>query len=305
MSLESSPNSSDRVLVTGATSYLGSQLVGRLLDQQRQVHVVVRPTSDRRRLGPAADNLTIHEHDGSTESLMGILESSRPDVVCHLATQYLRDHAPDQVTSLIGANILFGTQLLEAMQQAGTRRIISPATFFQFFDSDDYRPVNLYAATKQAFEDVLAYYVDAHGFEATTLVLYDIYGPGDWRKKLMAAIADAQSTGKTLPLVSADMALDLVYVSDVVDAFVQAMDNSIVGGPYAISGGARHTLREVIAAFEEVGGRKINCKWDAFPTPSRNPAVPWSGPALPEWQAQVSLHDGIQKFIEQASSHAN
>lgn len=305
MSSGSSPGSSDRILVTGATSYLGYQLVRRLLDDQRQVHVVVRQTSDQGRFGENGGKLIVHEHDGSTESLIAILKSSGPDVVFHLATQYLREHASDQVESLIRANILFGTQLLEAMRHAGARRILSPGTFFQFFDSDAYRPVNLYAATKQAFEDLLAYYVDAYGFEATTLVLYDIYGPGDGRRKLMAAISEAQSSGDSLPLVSPDMVMDLVYVSDVVDAFMHAIDNHIVGGPYAISSGKRHTLGEVITVFEAMGNREIDCEWGTFPLPPRNPVEPWNGPPLPGWQARVSLNDGIRQFIAAEQAHAN
>lgn len=300
-----SPGSFDRILVTGATSYLGCKLVRQLLDDQRQVHVVVRPTSNRGRLGKHADNLIVHEHDGSTQDLMAILKRSSPDVVFHLATQYLREHASDQVESLIRANVLFGTQLLEAMWHAGARRILIPATFFQFFDSDAYRPVNLYAATKQAFEDVLAYYVDAHGFEATTLVLYDIYGPGDWRRKLMAAIAEAQSSGDSLPLGSPDMVMDLVYVSDAVDAFMHATHSQIVGGPYAISSGERRTLREVITVFEAMGNREIDCKWGGFPLPPRNPVEPWNGPSLPGWQARVSLDDGIRQFLAAEEAHAN
>ena len=299
------PRNSDCILITGATSYLGSQLVKRLLVNDRQVHVVVRPTSDKSRLGAPAENLIIHEHDGSTQNLIDILKYTDPEVVCHLATQYLREHSSEQLSSLINDNILFGAQLLEAMRLASTRRIISPATFFQFYDSDSYRAVNLYAATKQAFGDLLAYYVDAHNFEATSLVLYDIYGPGDWRRKLMAAIAEAQSKGTTLPLVSPGTIVDLVYVSDAVDAFVHAMDGGIVGGPFAISSGSRHTLREVIDAFEEVANKKIDCTWDAFPAPLRNPAEPWKGPSLPGWHARISLHDGIRQFLTAGLAHEN
>ena len=305
MSSENSPSNAERILITGATSYLGSRLVRRLLNAGRQVHVLVRPTSDKSRLGQQVDNLTIHVHDGSMEGMTALMKRAVPDLVCHLATQYVRDHAPDQVESLINSNVLFGGQVLEAMKQTGVRRLIHPATFFQYFDSNDYRPVNLYAATKQAFEDILAYYVDAHDFRATTVVLYDIYGPGDWRKKLMAAIRDALRNGTPLPLAAPDMVMDLVYVDDVVDALIHARDNDVVGGPYAISSGTRHTLGEVIAVFESIENRKIDSQWNAFPLPPRSPLEPWNGPALPGWQARVSLEDGIRQFLAEEAPYAN
>jgi nucleoside-diphosphate-sugar epimerase len=305
MSSEILPGSSNSILVTGATSYLGSRLVECLLKTGCWVHVVVRPTSDETRLGPPADNLIIHEHDGSQEDMTSLVENSAPDVIFHLATRYLRQHVPAQIESLINANILFGTQVLEAMKQTGAKRLIHPATFFQFYDSDTYRPVNLYAATKQAFEDVLAYYVDAHDFLATTLVFHDIYGPFDWRKKLMTTIRKAQQDNKTLSLASPDMLMDLMYVDDAVSALVHAMKENIVGGPYAVSSGNRHTLSEIIATFDMLGSCKIECHWDAFPLPPRNPTEPWVGPVLPGWQPQTSLEEGIRNFLAPENSHAD
>lgn len=297
MSSGPSPSDTDRVLLTGGTSYLGRCLTGRLLGQGVAVHVVIRPGSDRSRLDGLLGSPVFHEHDGSTESLMDIVAEAAPSTVFHLASQYLREHAPYQIDDLVKDNVLFGAQLLESMRAARVRRLINLGTFFQFYDCPTYRPVNLYAATKQAFEDIVTFYRDAHGFSTTTLILYDVYGPGDWRAKLMAAIRDAQAGNTTLKLADTDIVMDLVFIDDVVDALLHAAWKGVEGGPYAVSGAQRATLGEVIRIFERLNGAPIAVDLGAYRVPARTPSEPWVGPALPGWQARVGLDEGIRRFL--------
>jgi nucleoside-diphosphate-sugar epimerase len=237
-----------RALVTGATSYLGRELVRRLLAGGVEVHALVRPGSDLTRLGDGADRPRCHVHDGTTEAMTAIVAKARPEVVFHLATKYAREHRPSEIEELVRSNVLFATQLLEGMAAARVRHLVNTGTFFQHHDSEGYRPLNLYAATKQAFEAILAYYADAAGLQATTLRLFDVYGEGDLHPRLMAAIRRAQRTGDPLPVPEDDPVLDLVHVDDVVSAFVAAAAHldagtrDVPGGVYAVSSGEHHSL---------------------------------------------------------------
>jgi dTDP-4-dehydrorhamnose 3,5-epimerase len=284
----SSPPPGDRpsVLLTGATSYLGVSLVDHLQRSGSTVTAVVRPTSPIERFDGLERAPTVRVHDGTTSSLVDIVEDVAPGVVVHLATLYRREHTVEDVEGLIVTNVLLGAQLLEAMRRSGHRRLVGAATYFQHYDTDGFRPLNLYAATKQAFEDVLAYYVDAHAFEAITLVLYDVYGPGDWRPKLMDAIRNAQQTGEPLALPERDVEMDLVYVADAVAAIARAvtmLDAASVAGAerYAVGSGRRCRLSELISLFEEVAGRPVPHEWGRYPTPERAIATPWVGTTSP------------------------
>jgi len=213
----------ENVLVTGATSYLGINLIRRLTEDDRTVHVLTRPSSDLTRFSGIDPVPSVHQIEPGADSLYHAVMAVRPAATYHIAGYYVSDHKAEDVDRLVESNIRFGTVLLEALAQAGGGDVVNLGSYTQNYDSPNYRPLNLYAATKQAFADVLAYYTDVGAVRAVTLKLFHTYGPGDWRGKLLPAIRDAQRQGRALPLVAEDeTAFDLVYVEDVVDAMIHA-----------------------------------------------------------------------------------
>ena len=289
-----------RVLITGATSFIGQTLARRLVGEGNVVHALLRPTSDRSRLA-GAPGVAAHIHDGSASALASIVAEARPDLVFHLAGKYVREHKPADVADLIRDNILFGAMLLEAMRTASARRLVFAATAFQHMDAPGYRPLNLYAATKQGFEDLLAYYADAHGLAAVTLVLFDIYGSGDWRRRLIPAAMAALDTGEPMPVPAEDTPVDLIHVDDAAEAFVAAArllmerEGEVAGRRFAVAPARRHGLFEVLAAIERTAGKPVPVKRSAWTPPARAATEPWKGPAVPGWRPKVTLEDGIRR----------
>ena len=144
---------------------------------------------------------------------------------------------------LVDSNVLVGTQVAEAMLRAGCRGIVNTGTSWQRDARGAYDPVCLYAATKQAFEDVLTYYVSAEGFAATTLRLYDTYGPDDPRPKLVNALAGALRSGTPLSLSPGEQLLDLVHIDDVTAAFAAAGRRLLDGGAAVTSASTSRRAR--------------------------------------------------------------
>ena len=116
--------------------------------------------------------------------------ASQPELVYHLAAYYTGAHGAQVTPKLIASNITFGAYLLEAMAACSTSALVYASTVMTFYKEKTYCPLNLYAATKQAFSDLLAYYTDAGILRSVTLVLSDTYGPGDRRPKVLNLIRD-------------------------------------------------------------------------------------------------------------------
>jgi nucleoside-diphosphate-sugar epimerase len=215
---------SKTALVTGATGFIGSHLARRLVKDGWAVHAVVRSSSKRDLIHDIEHAIHFHIYDGTIDSMQGILAESRPDTIFHLASLFLSQHQPRDITALIQSNITFGTHLVEAAVVNGCFQFINTGTSWQHYENEDYNPVNLYAATKQAFEDILKYYVEAHGVKVITLKLFDTYGPDDPRPKLMNLLKRAAETGETLEMSPGEQLIDLVHVDDVVEAFCTAQE---------------------------------------------------------------------------------
>ena len=287
-------------LVTGGTGFVGRHLVEHLRAAGWQVHTLVRSKAE------SASGPSVHPYHGETAEVIEAMESCKPDVVFHLASLFLARHMPQQIAPLIQANVLFGTQLLEAMSGAGVKSLVNTGTSWQHFHSGGYCPVNLYAATKQAFEDILAYYVDAAGIRAVTLSLFDSYGTGDTRKKLLHLLLNCLETDSELQMSAGHQILDLTHVNDICEAFLHAA--RLVRNPkqpplssYAVSGGQRMTLREIVATLEKAAGRSLHIKWGARPYRPREVMHLWDGPALPGWQARITLTEGFKALLHERS----
>ena len=170
-----------KILVTGATGFIGSHLVQRLLRDKHQVHVLTRPGTDLDHLGGRQDRIVVHSHLGSTQNMIEIIKDARPDVVVHLASLFVGEHKSTDLEELINSNVLLSTQIVEAMSLNDVRQLINVGTSWQHYEDADYNPVNLYAATKQAFLSVVRFYVETSELKVISLELSDTYGPDDRR----------------------------------------------------------------------------------------------------------------------------
>lgn len=290
-------------LITGGTGFVGSNLTRRLVRDGWQVHIIITPHSNIEQIKDVVDQVTLHVHDGSTEGMLGILAEIKPEVVFHLASLFLSEHTATDISRLVASNILFGTQLLEGMAANGVKKIVNTGTSWQHYKNKPYSPVNLYAATKQAFEDILQYYVEAKGVQAITLKLFDTYGPNDPRPKLFHLLEKISREGTSLAMSPGEQMLDLVYIDDVVQAFVVAAERLMAGEAsghekYGVSSGKPMPLKELVDLYAGVIGRPLPIEWGGRPYREREVMVTCSTLfELPGWSSEIQLEDGIRKIF--------
>jgi len=302
-----------RCLITGATGFIGSHLAHALADERWNVHAVLRASSDASILTRNENPITLHYHDGTLDGINEIMQRAKPDVVFHLAAfVQAKQHQPKDVGPLIESNILFGSYLLEAMRLQSVTKLINTATAAQHYGQQDYSPTCLYAATKQAFEDILTYYTQVHGLQAITLTLFDTYGPRDRRKKLLQLLQEAAATRRPLVLTPGEQMIDLVHVDDVVRGYMVAADlllhGKVTGSPkFMLSSGRPIKIRELVNCFERITGSSLIVHWGGIPYQVREVMVPWNrGIPLPGWEPRISLEEGLKNLdkIEKRCSDA-
>jgi nucleoside-diphosphate-sugar epimerase len=292
------------VLLTGGTGFVGGHLARRLFADGWDVHAVVRPSPVRTTRTALADALgenQVHIHDGTMEGMARIVQGVRPTIIFHVASMVLTQHSPSDICGLVRSNIEFGLQLAEAGALHGVRQFINTGTAWQHFGDADYSPVNLYAATKQAMTDLLRYYADAGAMRITNLELFDTYGPNDPRQKFFALLRNASAAGHTLAMTAGEQWIDVVYIDDVVEAYLAAARGVTEAGTpfdtFAVSSGRPIPLREVVATWQRIAQRSVHVVWGAKAYRPREIMRPWSrGKPLPDWQARVDLEEGIRRM---------
>jgi nucleoside-diphosphate-sugar epimerase len=232
--------------------------------------------------------------------MISIVAQARPDVVFHLASLFLAQHEAKDVESLIQSNVLLGNQLLEAMKVNEVGRLINTSTSWQHYNNEDYNPVCLYAATKQAFETILEYYVQACSIKVITLKLFDTYGPNDPRPKLFHLLKKAATSREPLNMSAGEQLIDLVHIEDVIDAYLISAQRLLDGKvtqheSYAISSGCPLPLKNLVRLYSEVTKQNVIVNWGARPYRLREVMNTWnSGAKLAGWNPKISLECGMK-----------
>ncbi|MDH2912637.1 NAD-dependent epimerase/dehydratase family protein [Kosakonia sp. HypNH10] len=283
-----------KILLTGVTGYIGNAVMEHFACKANEIHCLVR-----RDVEPAHDGINYHVLKG--DNLKEILSAVKPDVVVHIASLFLAAHSFDDIDNLINSNITFPTKLLEAMAEAGVTRFINTGTSWQNYESKAYSPVNLYSATKQAFDDIVKYYVEARGFSCLTLKIFDSYGPGDTRGKLVALLDRLAVTQEQLDMSPGEQEIDLIHISDICEAYAIALEmiakkDGQLYAEYGLYSDKSYSLKELARVYEKANDCKLNINWGGREYRSREVMKPANNLIrLPGWEPKVDLAKGLNR----------
>lgn len=288
-------------IITGATGYIGSNLLKYLLSKGWNIGIVADPTFGYANIEDVLDRIQICEYNGDIIKLVEFFNNVKPDVVYHLAAAVITNYKPEQVPVLIQSNIQFGTEILEAARLSGTQYFVATGSYWQNYNTDDYCPVDLYAATKEAYEKIMKFYKEAYGMKQIVLRLYDIYGEEDKRPKLWNVLKRIAGTEESIDISPAEQKLDMVHISDVCSAYECAYELMTSGKEYepvySVRTGTMHTLKELVEMFKQAIGKPINVHIGAKPYKTREVMSPTTSyRMLPNWNPRVTIEEGFLRF---------
>jgi len=236
----------EKVLVTGASGFVGGALARRLATEGFNVRVLVRPTSNIENLRKVAVDIVagdIRDRKSLKKALKGI------EKVFHVAALFRRAKFPDKVFWDI--NVAGTKNMIEESFKAGAKKFIHCSTVGVLSnisnppadESFPYNPSDIYQRTKAEGEKFALEFHRKEGLAITVIRPAMIYGPGDLRLlKLFKAIARRRfvmiGDGKTLA--------HFIYIDDLIDAFLLAsLKEKAIGQVYIISGEGPFSLNEL------------------------------------------------------------
>jgi nucleoside-diphosphate-sugar epimerase len=292
-----------KIIVTGSTGFVAKAIIDSLINTGHEVHAIVRKSSDTTGIN---EKTKFFIDDGGDATLMDFFKEVKPDGVLHLASLFLQQHKENEINALIISNVTFGTRLLEASVSTNVPWFINTGTFWQHYENKSYSPVNLYAATKQAFQDIAKFYYETNDINFVTLKLNDTFGMGDTRKKVFNLWKGLAESGENLGMSPGDQIIDISYIDDIVEAYTLMIDHlkndtsfSYAGNVYSVSSSERMPLKELAKAYEKSTGDTLDITWGERPYRDREVMFPWDqGKPVPGWKQNTSINDAIKKVIK-------
>jgi len=294
-----------KAVITGGNGFVGSSLVARLVKMGVEVHALAN--ENHQKLDALLPPNQIHELLTGAQSAAEVVLKVEPDSIFHLAAVYAEPTSVDSALSMIQGNFTLGTCLLHASTEIANRPVfVNTGTYWQFDEQGKYEPNTLYAATKQAFQDILVFYHRRMGVRSTSLALYDTFGPQDDRGKLWQKLTTSP-TGSKISLSSGVQRLQLVHIDDVIDAFIHATQllrtNSEVEEIYAVRGEEFLTLRDFVEEYNRRTGNGLTLGWGEHPAWEGQIFSPWRGNCLPGWTPALDPMNALLSMTMRDDKH--
>jgi nucleoside-diphosphate-sugar epimerase len=285
-----------RVLVTGATGFLGSNLVHGFLSEGHEVIIVKRSTSDCTRLAGIRDKIVSYDLDRSPLEAP-FRERGRIDAVVHTATCYGRKG--ESPAAVFSVNTAFALQVLEcsALNNCGC---------FINADTSLPRSLNAYTLSKKQFVEWGLVTASATGVRFVNLVMEHFYGPGDDESKITTSlIRNCLANVPAVPLTLGDQQRDFIYIDDVVAGYIAVLRSSAaVTDPfitYAIGSGNPVTIKTLAETIRQLTGSTTRLDFGAIPY-RRNEVMRSCADTGPlrklGWKPAVSLDEGLRRTID-------
>jgi UDP-glucose 4-epimerase len=292
----------DRVLVTGASGFIGRAVVAALRQRDVPVTAVDREPPDQ----SWDSGVEVVTGDLADQQVCIAAFETRPRAVIHLAalTSVLR--SVDAPMRTFAENVTITQVLLELSRGSGVGQFVLASTNAVVGDVGastitadlPLRPLTPYGATKAAGEMLLSAYSGSYGLSTAALRFTNVYGPGMSHKdSFVPRLMRAALTGTGVRVHGDGLQRrDLVYIDDVVAAILLALDNGFDGRAIVGSGSSVSVL-ELVEAVRSVTGSPIPAEHVDAPA-GEMPAVVVDVSASAEalgYKPTVSLADGLSR----------
>lgn len=262
-----------RVCVTGGAGFIGSHLVDRLIALGHTVLVIDNLTTGVREfVNPKATFIEMDVRDANIES---IFADFKPQVVFHEAAQTMVPASMENPKMDCDVNLLGLVNILEASRKHKVEHFLMPSSAAVYGELDTLpltedmigKPTSFYGLTKLTGEGYLRIYEQAFGLKTVCFRYSNVYGPrqGDGGEGgVISIFTRLINEGQGLTIFGdGEQTRDFIYVDDVVEANIKAMNHPELTGIYNISTNTSTSVNKLMSYFKSISNKDLPVYYEA------------------------------------------
>lgn len=297
-----------KVIVTGATSFIGVHLINKLLQLDFEVYAVIRPNSKNEKRIKEHHNLRIIEVDICNTKDIVKFVSDDIYAFYHLAWEGARaPYRDDKVMQ--EKNYQGAVEAFEVATKLNAVKFIgmgSQAEYGKFNGAVDEsypcNPVTEYGKSKYAAYNELFKLSEKSNIRFYWPRLFSAYGPYDYEKTLVMSCIDKMQTNESIDMTECIQNWDYIYVEDVVNALIRFLEVDCEKGAYNLASGNPRPLKAFVEELKDILQSKSVINYGVIPygkegPVSFEPIVKKLEKAL-DWKAENSFKEGIMKLMK-------
>jgi nucleoside-diphosphate-sugar epimerase len=298
-----------RVLVTGATGFIGSHLVERLVAEGAEVILAVEPGASQDNIANVLDKVRIHEVDlREGPRVRRLVRECQPRKVYHLAAAGVTEPGIDPRLT-VQVNVMGTLNLLESLRETSCDCFVNTGTCYEYghntppmHEDQMVDPINAYAASKSAAWVFCSMYHKTRGYPIVTVRPFTVYGPRQSPRALIPQTILTALRGEDFEMTGGEQTRDFTYVEDVIEGYIRAsLSEKAIGQIINLGTGEERPIKDVVLKVLELMGDPVKPLLGALPY---RPGEIWrlyadssKARELLGWQPQMSLEDGLKKAI--------
>jgi nucleoside-diphosphate-sugar epimerase len=316
-----------RVLITGATGFIGQYLARQLRVLEATVYGSTSPKDGPDEAGPTEEQAALLRREQAAllrreqaghplafdvrdaRAVKSVVDSMHPQVVFHLAAVGVTNPGVDPMQALT-VNAGGAINLLEALKGRNIERVVLVGTSYEYGLSGmarDLDPINAYAASKVAAWAFGRMYWRAYELPVVHVRPFQVYGPGQPRHTLIPAAMRAALSGEDFPMTPGEQKRDFIFAADIAEGMIAAAEAvGIEGESLDLGMGVGVTVRHVVERIWNLaeGEGRIRAGARAYRTgaPVHLVADASRTAQLIGWRAKTTLEEGLRTTMAQLTS---
>ncbi len=280
------------IFLTGATGFVGSHILSKLLHCGHNVTIIKRPNSDTKRIDDYIDQVRIIDNENNINSTLEF------DCIVHAATSY--ENSDYAGSDILSANINLPVYLLDYAVNNKCKKFINISTFIAKYETS---PPNRYALTKRHMEEWGMYYCNHYPLNFVNVVLHQVYGTGDSITKFTPwLVNELKTNGKSIELTEGNQERDFINILDVVEAISLIVNHNSGSGydEYEVCTGNVITIKNFIETVKKITNSTTILNFGSMPYRENEIMTINPDPSKMHnlgWNAKLKLEFGIKMMV--------